>query len=200
MIKEHDNLAKAEARIAKHIIIGLIILAFWLTALTGCASKTTLTGVAKKWQRVSVTYGWTEQVAGNPDILEWKARIAKDGWTDTTTKALIKYLHKKTSYSFSGPCGNPKYWCSPLGFQNAGYKGVCVSLTGYHYHVFRYLDYPRGLRMAFVRIWGMSHHILMIEMTDGSWQLMNSNTFFGLEKFDEIFYQKVIQFDYDGVY
>lgn len=168
--------------------------------LNSCATQSTLTKEAEKWQRTEARWDWTAQVAENPDMAAWKVRISRDGWNDKTVEALIEYLHDLMSYSLMGPCGNPFYICSPKNFQDHNYRGLCGSLGFYIYHVFKYLDYPRGVRLGFVNAFGLAHVVCRIQMEDSTWKMFNSYTALGLQKLDEIFYIKVIDFDDKGVY
>ena len=183
------------------ITICAIIIVMSATLLfQGCATKATYTHVAKMHQETEVKFNWTSQIGENPEMAGWQERIKQEGWSDNMVSEIISYLYDLESYTVFGICGKFDYWCSPKQFKMVGYKGSCMSLTGHHYHVFRYLKYPYGLRLEFVRLWGFGHIILKIQRKDGSWRMMDSDLSYGLKLLDRPFYFKVIQWDDKEIY
>lgn len=168
--------------------------------LVGCATKAKLTEYAISYQQFSVENSWTSEIQYNPDMAAWKLRIAEEGWTEEVIHDLINYLQKLMLYAPVGKCGTVTGTCSPLMFQKAGYIGMCTSCGSYIYHTFKYLGYPRGVRIGLVRIFGGGHQVTRIELENGKWKMINSFDAFGLHYLDEPFYFKVIDFDDNIIY
>ena len=98
-------------------------------------------------------------------------------------------------------CSSASEVCSPANFQKYGYKGLCLSCGNYVYHTFKYLEYPRGVRVAYVKqILYNTHQVTKIEMPDGSWRIIDSFDMFGLHNIEELFYFDWIEFDDETVY
>ena len=167
---------------------------------TGCATKKNMTEHAKVYQKFSVEHHWTEEVGRNPDMASWQTRIATEGWTEEVTDDLIDYLQKLMLYAPIGKCGSVHGTCSPGMFQEHNYTGLCSSCGSYIYHTFKYLKYPRGVRIGWVSVFGLGHQIVRLERPDGTWRLVNSYNACGLHYLDELFYIKLVDFDDDGIY
>jgi len=166
----------------------------------GCATKTKLMANAKQYQEFSVANSWTSEVGQNPEMAAWKVRIAEEGWTETVIDDLIDYLQKLMLYAPVGKCGGMFVTCSPGMFTQGGYIGLCTSCGSYVYHTFKYLGYPRSVRIGYVRVFGVGHQVTRIEREDGSFRMINSYDAFGLHYLDEPFYWSVIDFDDERIY
>jgi len=186
----------------KTALIVAWLIAMWAASLllTGCATKAKCTAHAVLYQDFAKANHWTSEVGMNPEMAGWQMRIAKEGWTEDLTDDLIDYLHELLLYAPVGPCGTATGVCSPGAMQKYGYKGMCMSCGSYMYHTFKYLDYPRGVRIGLVREFGIGHQVTRIERPDGTWRMINSFSAFGLHYLDEPFYHSIIDFDDKGIY
>jgi len=168
--------------------------------LQGCATKKLLIAYAKEYQEFSLANNWTAEIGQNPEMACWQMRIANEGWTNDTIDDLVSYLHNLLLYVPIGPCGSATSTCSPGAMSKYGYKGLCTSCGSYMYHAFKYLGYPRGVRIGMVRVFGIGHQVTRIERPDGTWRMINSYSAFGLHYADEPFYHSIIDFDDKGIY